>query len=159
MTVTKTSTCRLCTAMCPIVVTIEDGRAVEVHGDRDATLYEGYTCPKGRALPEVHANPNRLMHSLRRRPDGSHEQIATDDAVDEIADRLRDVVDRHGPSSVALYIGTAAAFYPALGTIAAALVTALGSKMIFSAASIDQPGTRIADAFHGMWLGGRTSFD
>src|SRR5947208_166066 len=68
MTVTQTSTCRLCTAMCPIVVTIEDGRAVEVHGDREAPLYEGYTCPKGRALPEVHANPKRLLHSLRRRP-------------------------------------------------------------------------------------------
>ncbi|HEV3353931.1 MAG TPA: molybdopterin-dependent oxidoreductase [Acidimicrobiales bacterium] len=159
MTITKTSTCRLCTALCPIVVTIEDGRAVEVHGDREAPLYEGYTCPKGRALPEIHANPNRLLHSLRRRPDGSHEQIGSQEAVDEIADRLRDVVDRHGPSAVAIYIGTAASFYPALGTVAAALITALGSKMIFSAASIDQPGTRIADAFHGMWLGGRTSFD
>ncbi len=159
MTTTKTSTCRLCTALCPIVVTLEDGRAVEVHGDREAPLYEGYTCPKGRALPEVHANPNRLLHSLRRRADGSHEQISSAEAVDEIADRLRDVVDRHGPSSVAIYIGTAASFYPALGSVAAGLLTALGSKMIFSAASIDQPGTRIADAFHGMWLGGRTSFD
>jgi anaerobic selenocysteine-containing dehydrogenase len=159
MTVTKTSTCRLCTAMCPIVVTIEDGRAVEVHGDREAPLYEGYTCPKGRALPEIHANPNRLLHSLRRRPDGSHEEIGSEEAVDEIADRLRDVVDRHGPSAVAMYIGTASSFYPAFGTIAAGMLMALGSKMIFSAASIDQPGTRIADALHGMWLGGRTSFE
>jgi anaerobic selenocysteine-containing dehydrogenase len=159
MTITKTSTCRLCTAMCPIVVTIEDGRAVEVHGDREAPLYEGYTCPKGRALPEIHANPKRLLHSLRRRPDGSHEQIGSDEVVNEIADRLRDVVDRHGPNAVAGYIGTASSFYPALGSIAAGLITALGSKMIFSAASIDQPGTRIADAFHGLWLGGRTPFD
>ena len=159
MTITKTSTCRLCTAMCPIVVTIEDGRAVEVHGDRDAPLYEGYTCPKGRALPEIHANPERLLHSLRRRPDGSHERISSDDAVEEIADRLRDIVDRHGPNAVALYIGTSSAAYPAMGNVAGALISALGSKMIFSAASIDQPGTRIADAFHGMWLGGRTSFD
>ncbi|MHB8465876.1 MAG: molybdopterin-containing oxidoreductase family protein [Acidimicrobiales bacterium] len=159
MTITKTSTCRLCTAMCPIVVTVEDGRAVAVHGDRDAPLFEGYTCPKGRALPEIHANPNRLLHSLRRRPDGSHEPIASELAVEEIAERLRDVVDRHGPNAVALYIGTSAAAYPALGSIAAAMVTALGSKMIFSAASIDQPGTRIADALHGLWLGGRTSFD
>jgi len=159
MTVTQTSTCRLCTAMCTIVVTIEGGRPVEVHGDREAPLYEGYTCPKGRALPEIHANPNRLLHSLRRLPDGSHERIRSTEAVDEIADRLRDVVDRHGPSAVAIYIGTASSFYPALGSVAAAMLMALGSKMIFSAASIDQPGTRIADAFHGMWLGGRTPFD
>jgi len=145
--------------MCPIVVTIEDGRAVEVHGDREAPLYEGYTCPKGRALPEVHANPKRLLHSLRRRSDGTHEQISSAEAVDEIADRLRDVVGRHGPNSVAVYIGTASAFYPALGNVAGSFITALGSKMIFSAASIDQPGTRIADALHGLWLGGRTGFD
>ena len=125
MTITKTSTCRLCTAMCPIVVTIEDGRAVTVHGDRDAPLFEGYTCPKGRALPEIHANPKRLLHSLRRRPDGSHEQISSEDDVDEIADRLRDVVDRHGPSAVAIYIGTASSFYPAFGTIAAGMLIAV----------------------------------
>src|ERR1700757_2442197 len=105
MPVTKTSTCRLCTSMCPIVVTIEDGRAVEVHGDREAPLFEGYTCPKGRALPEMHANPARLLHSLRRRADGSHEQIASTEAIADIADRIRDVVDRHGPNSVAIYIG------------------------------------------------------
>ena len=159
MTTTKTSTCRLCTAMCPIIVTVEDGRAVAVNGDRDAPLFEGYTCPKGRALPEMHANPARLLHSLRRRVDGTHERISSDEVVDEIADRLRDIVDRHGPNAVAIYIGTAAASYPSMGSIAAALLTSLGSKMIFSAASIDQPGTRIADAFHGLWLGGRTPFE
>jgi anaerobic selenocysteine-containing dehydrogenase len=159
MSTTKTSTCRLCTAMCPIIVTVEDGHAVAVNGDRDAPLFEGYTCPKGRALPEMHANPRRLLHSLRRRADGTHEPTSSDEVIDEIADRLRDVVERHGPNSVAIYIGTAAASYPAFGTIAAALLTSLGSKMIFSAASIDQPGTRIADAFHGIWLGGRTPFD
>jgi anaerobic selenocysteine-containing dehydrogenase len=145
--------------MCPIVVTIEDGRAVEVHGDRDAPLFEGYTCPKGRALPEIHANPKRLLHSLRKRADGTHEPIGSEAAIADIADRLRDVVDRYGPNSVAIYIGTSSSAYPAMGTIAAALVTALGSKMMFSAASIDQPGTRIADAMHGLWLGGRTPFD
>jgi anaerobic selenocysteine-containing dehydrogenase len=159
MTVTKTSTCRLCTAMCPIVVSIEDGRAVAVHGDRDAPLFEGYTCPKGRALPEIHANPKRLLHSLRRRGDGSHERIGSVEVVDEIAERLRHVVDRYGPNAVAIYIGTSSAAYPAMGSIGAAMLTALGSKMIFSAASIDQPGTRIADAMHGLWLGGRTPFD
>src|SRR6476661_2742245 len=128
MTITKTSTCRLCTAMCPIVVTIEDGRAVAVHGDRDAPLFEGYTCPKGRALPEMHANPARLLHSLRRRPDGSHEPISSDDAVAEIADRLRAIVDRHGPNAVAIYIGTSSSAYPAMGSVASAMVTALGSK-------------------------------
>src|SRR5215475_11919391 len=159
MSTTRTSTCRLCTALCPIVVRIEDGQAVEVHGDRDAPLYEGYTCPKGRALPELHANPDRLLHSLKRQPDGSHARISSEEAIAEIADRLGDVVERHGPGSVAMYTGTSSVPYPTMPGMAAALMMAIGSRMIFSAASIDQPGTRIADALHGNWLGGRTPFD
>ncbi len=159
MSVTRTSFCRLCTALCPIVVTVDDGRVVEVHGDRDAPLFEGYTCPKGRALPELHANPNRLLHSLKRQADGSHARISSEDAIVEIADRLKDVVDRHGPNSVAVYVGTSSVGYPTMAGMAAALLQALGGRMFFSAASIDQPGTRIADALHGGWLGGRTPFD
>jgi anaerobic selenocysteine-containing dehydrogenase len=141
------------------VVTIEDGRAVAVHGDREAPLFEGYTCPKGRALPEIHANPHRLLHSLRKRPDGTHEQISSVQAVEEIADRLRDVIERHGPNAVAVYIGTSNIPYPTMGGMAGALMQAIGSTMYFSAATLDQPGTTVADAVHGVWLGGRTSFD
>jgi anaerobic selenocysteine-containing dehydrogenase len=159
MSVTKTSFCRLCTALCPIVVTVEDGRAVEVHGDRDAPLFEGYTCPKGRALPEIHANPKRLLHSLKRRSDGTHEPISSEDVVIEVADRLKEVVDRHGPNSVAVYVGTSSVGYPTMAGMAASLLQALGGHMFFSAASIDQPATRIAEALHGTWLGGRTPFD
>ena len=47
---THPSICRLCPAHCPILVTVEGGRPVEVVGDPDAPLFGGYTCPKGRAL-------------------------------------------------------------------------------------------------------------
>src|SRR5437868_3359319 len=104
---TKPSFCRICTALCPIVVTVEDGRAVKVAGDPMAPLYEGYTCPKGRAIPEQHNSPKRLLSSVRREGDGSFSPISSSQAMDEIADRLAEIIDRHGPHSVALYYGTA----------------------------------------------------
>lgn len=155
----KTSICRLCTAHCPILVTVEGGVATAVHGDRNAPLFEGYTCPKGRALPAMHTSPHRLLHSLKRRPDGSHEPIGSDQAIAEIAERLAGVVERHGPDSVALYIGTANLSHPAMGGMASSLLLALGSTNIFSAATLDQPGTMVADALHGLWLGGRTPIE
>jgi anaerobic selenocysteine-containing dehydrogenase len=158
-TSTATSFCRLCTALCPVVVTIEDGRAIAVHGDRDAPLFGGYTCPKGRALPEIHASPERLLHSLKRRPDGSHERIASEQLVAEVGERLADIVDRHGPNSVAMYTGTSNIAYPTMGGMAAAMLRALGSTMFFSAATIDQPGIMVADAVHGLWLGGRNRLE
>src|SRR5580693_9465770 len=92
--------CRLCGSYCPILVTVEDGRAVKVTGDPDAPLYEGYTCPKGRALPEQHNGPSRLLHSMKREADGVHRPIASEQAMDEIAEKVTSIIARHGPRSV-----------------------------------------------------------
>jgi len=155
----KPSICRICTAHCPILVTVEDGTVTAITGDRESPLFEGYTCPKGRALPAIHAHPDRLLQSLRRRPDGSHEPIKSADAITEIADRVADIVDRHGPEAVALYIGSSNVPHPTLGRLAGAFLQAIGSTNAYSAATIDQPGMMVADAYHGVWLGGRTPFD
>jgi anaerobic selenocysteine-containing dehydrogenase len=160
VTTVHPSICRICTAHCPILVTVDDGVVTAVSGDRDAPLFEGYTCPKGRALPAMHAHPGRLLRSLRRRPDGSHEEIATDEAIVEISDRLKAVVDEHGPDSVAAYTGTSSGVqHPTGSRVATALLRSLGSTSLYSAATIDQPGMLVADAYHGVWLGGRPSFD
>ena len=50
----RTAFCRFCHAFCGIKVEVRDGRAVKVIGDVDNPMYEGYTCAKGRALPEQH---------------------------------------------------------------------------------------------------------
>ena len=39
---------------------------------------------------------------MKRQPDGSHRPIAVDKAMDEIAERLSAIIDRHGPSSLAI---------------------------------------------------------
>lgn len=151
--------CRICTSYCPIVVEVVDGKPVKVTGDRDAPLYDGYTCPKGRALPEQHIGDARLLHSLKRRCDGDHAPIASDLAMDEIAKRLGDLIARHGPRCVALYMGTGAvSFWPVAG-IAVGWMDAIGSPMFFTANTIDKPGAQIAQAAHGTWPAGHPPFE
>lgn len=151
----KPSTCRLCSAYCPVVVTVDAGRVMRVEGNRDAPLYDGYTCPKGRALPAYHNNPDRLLHSMKRQPDGSYRPIPTDVAIAEIAGRLKDIVAKHGPRSVAGFLGNPAVEQVATAPVMMALLRAIGSPMFFSMATLDQPNTKIADALHGAWDGGR----
>jgi anaerobic selenocysteine-containing dehydrogenase len=153
------SICRICSAHCPILVEVEEGRAVKVTGDPSNDLYHGYTCPKGRALPEMHANPARLLHSLRRDPSGEHRPIGSEDAMDEVAELVQAIVAEHGPRSVALYIGTNALPYPASPAAATAWMGALGSRMIFSSNTIDQPGKQIATALHGRWRADEHGFE
>ena len=62
------SICRLCLSYCPIEVEVRDGKPVSVRGDATGTPWNGFLCPKGRALPEQHTADDRLLHPLRRNP-------------------------------------------------------------------------------------------
>jgi anaerobic selenocysteine-containing dehydrogenase len=127
----KTSFCRFCHAFCGVKVTVENGRAVKVIGDVDNPLYRGFSCVKGRALPEQHYNRARLLQSMKRDRDGVHRPIPVEQAMDEIARRLIDIVAESGPRTVALYKGTYSFMYPSGADMSSAWLSALGSPMKF----------------------------
>ncbi len=158
-TVTRPGICRICPAHCGVQVTVTDGVLTKVAGDPQNPLFKGYTCPKGRALPEFHNNPERLLHSQQRQADGTFAPIEVERAMDEIADKLRELVQTYGPRSVAVYVGTAVIPYPTGPLVANAFSRAIGSPMFFTSNTIDQPGKQIAQALHGHWLGGDIDFD
>jgi anaerobic selenocysteine-containing dehydrogenase len=159
MSETHPSICRLCTAFCPILVEVEDGRAIRVTGDPGNDLFHGYTCPKGRALPEQHASASRLLHSLKREADGARCPIAVERAMDEIAAKVSAIVARHGPRAVAVYLGTGTLPYPATMPAARSWLRGVGSPMFFTPGTIDQPGKSTAMALHGGWQAGEQGFD
>ena len=141
-----------------MLATVVDGRLTKVTGDPDNPLFKGYTCAKGRALPEIHNNPGRLLHSQKRGPDGAYAAVEAERAMDEIAARLQELIAEHGPRSVALYLGTNGLPYPASALMANAFMRGIESPMFFTANTIDQPGKQIALAAHGHWLGGDINF-
>jgi anaerobic selenocysteine-containing dehydrogenase len=152
--------CRICTNGCPIVVDVEDSRAVRVRGDVDNPVYRGYLCPKGRALPDLHNDPDRLLHPLRRGRDGSFERISLDDAVADIAARLRELIDDHGPRCVVGYAATAVQAHVEMYSALGAFLTAIGSPWPpLSASTIDQAGKPVAAALHGRWMAPLQRFD
>jgi len=142
-----------------VLATVVDGRLIEVRGDPDNPVFKGYTCPKGRALPELHNDPDRLLHTKKRRADGAYSSISAEAAMDEISAKLRDLIATHGPRSVAIYSGTNGLPYPASVGTASALLRAIGSPMFFTPNTIDQPGKQIAAAAHGHWLAGDLAFE
>ena len=154
----QSSICRLCTAYCPIRVTVENGRATKVAGNPHAPLYGGYTCPKGRALPEQHYGPQRLLHPLKRGR-GGFAAISSEQAMDEIAAKLTEIVAEHGARSVAMYVGMGMVPFVASTNIAHGWLQGIGSPMFFTAGSIDKPGILIALAHHGMWQAGQPPFE
>tara|TARA_E500000305_G_scaffold36150_1_gene27510 strand:+ start:13591 stop:15810 length:2220 start_codon:yes stop_codon:yes gene_type:complete len=156
---TRPSICRLCIAHCGILATVEAGKLTHVSGDPDNPLFKGYTCPKGRALPELHNHPERLLCSQKRNAAGTLQPVASAAASREIAERLQALVQEHGARSVAVYSGTNSLPYPGGPMAAYALLRALGSPMFFTANTIDQPNKQIAQALHGIWRGGDQNFE
>ena len=156
---THCSLCRFCHAHCAVKVRVEDGRVAHVIGDKDDPLYAGFSCAKGREVPRQMAHAQRLTRSQRRLADGSHEPIASAQAIREIAERVRQIVDRDGPRAIAMYTGTYSFPYPPTQPLGWALMDAIGSPMRFTSSTIDQPGKAIALAKHGSWAAGPQSFD
>jgi anaerobic selenocysteine-containing dehydrogenase len=154
---TVRSFCRICTSVCGILVDVDGDEVVSVRGDQDHPFSHGYMCPKGRALPQLHHHPDRLERP-QMRVDGQLQDTTWDACLDDLGVRLKDVIERHGPASVAFYFSTmeSAGF-----RMAEALHAAIGTPAKFSPLTID--GTAkplISDLVGGfMGLSGRTDLD
>ncbi len=98
----KTS-CVLCFNNCGLEVITEGNKIAKVRGDKDNPRSHGYLCRKGANIAYFQNNPERLKFPLKRIGD-RFERISWDKALDEVSDRLREIVQTHGPRSIA-YMG------------------------------------------------------
>jgi anaerobic selenocysteine-containing dehydrogenase len=105
MAVTKIkSYCRVCISMCGIVVDVDGDKVLRVLGDRDHPVSRGYTCSKGRALPSNHHHPRRLERP-QKRVGGALTDTTWDDVLDDISEKLRNIIDESGPRAVGFHLG------------------------------------------------------
>ena len=157
-TETKRSFCRICHAACPIDVEFIDGKATKIYGVEEDPLFEGYTCVKGRQLPEQIHSPSRIRYPLKKMPDGHYEEISSAQALDEIAERLREIIREHGANSIATYTGTGGYQNAPSDPVARAFHKAIGSISYYTSITIDQPMKRTATVRAGVWEAGPQNF-
>src|SRR5690242_12227843 len=95
------STCPYCSVSCGVIIhTLGDKaknvvpQVVHVEGDPDHPINRGTLCPKGASLEQEITNARRLTKPQVRRPGSDHwEDIAWDQAIDEIAQRVKKTRD------------------------------------------------------------------
>ncbi len=100
-----------CPDTCAWEVSVKDGAAVSLVGERDHPFTRGLLCAKVAHYLERVYSPDRLLHPLRRKgPKGSgeFERVSWAEALDGIAARLRGIIDREGASAILpySYLGT-----------------------------------------------------
>ena len=129
-------TCHLCEAMCGLTLTVDRDRVTDIRADADDVFSRGHICPKALALREIHEDPDRLRHPVRRTGSG-WEQVTWGEALDEAAQRIHDLQQRYGRNAVGMYTGNAA-FHDHGATLGGTLFgTLLGTRNRFDANSQD----------------------
>jgi len=130
-------TCPFCEATCGLEVTTRGDEVVSIRGDDEDVLSHGFICPKAYGLKQLHEDPDRLTTPLVRR-DGELVEASWDEAFEEIDRRLSPLLVEHGRNAVAVYLGNPNAHNLSAMVYLPALLRALGSQNLYSAATVDQ---------------------
>ena len=144
-TIHKTG-CVLCAQNCGLEIEVENNRIVKVRGDKSNAKSEGYICRKGLNVAYHQHNADRLKYPLKKVGD-KFERISWDQAIDEIAAKLKSIIDEYGPRAFA-YMGGGGQGCHFEAAFGVRLMRSLGSQYQYSA---------LAQEFSGaFWVCGRT---
>jgi anaerobic selenocysteine-containing dehydrogenase len=138
MTEWKPTACILCACNCGVEVQVEDGAITRVKGDKAHPGSKGYACEKAQRLAYYQSAP-RILAPLRRRADGTYEEIDWDTAIAEVAAGLARVRDEHGGESIFYYGGGGQGNHLG-GAYSAATRSALGMRYSSNALAQEKTG-------------------
>ncbi len=96
-----------CPDTCGMVVTVRDGRAVDLRGDKEHPFTRGFLCQKVSRYLERTYHADRLKYPMKRvgpKGKGQFERIAWDEAIATVAARFRQIASsRDGPEAILPY--------------------------------------------------------
>src|SRR6202022_2135297 len=93
-----------CPDTCSMLVTVEDGRAVRIAGEREHPFTQGFLCTKVSKYLERTYNDGRLLFPQIRagaKGEGKFRRATWDEALGLIAERLQSIIDSpDGPQAI-----------------------------------------------------------
>lgn len=107
--------CRVCEPSCGLVAEVENDEIISLKPDRDHPVTKGFACHKGLATLDIHRDPDRLNHPMKREGD-QFVRTSWPEALQGIADRIKNLQDRHGHDAIASYTGNPLAFNSTAGS-------------------------------------------
>ena len=123
---TVLTTCISCHGGCGVKVTTEDGVIVHIEGNPDS-LTRGTMCAKGLSSIQHIDNPFRVKYPIKRsgpKGSGKWERISWDEALDTIAEKMKNAIEEFGPHTIAISQGTGRGYNRYVHRMARSLGTA-----------------------------------
>ncbi|HDS1759095.1 bifunctional nitrate reductase/sulfite reductase flavoprotein subunit alpha [Pseudomonas sp. M5] len=99
------SVCPYCGVGCGIVMSVADGKVSKISGDKLHPSNFGRLCTKGLTAHLPLTAAGRMESAfVRQQRDHEPARSSMDQAIAQAAERLRGIIDQHGPDAVALYV-------------------------------------------------------
>lgn len=136
-------TCPLCEATCGLELHLDDDELTLVRGDKEDVFSHGFLCPKGTALKQLDADPDRIRTPQIRRGDTWHD-ATWDEAFAEIEARLLPIIEEHGRDAVGIYLGNPAAHNLSTLIYNKVLIQSFSTTNVYSASTVDQMPKQIS---------------
>jgi anaerobic selenocysteine-containing dehydrogenase len=95
-----------CPDTCAMIYEVEDGRLIEVRGNKEHPMTRGGLCVKLKDYHDHHYNPDRVLYPLRRTgPKGSRQftRISWEEAIAEITSRWKAIIACYGSPAIMPY--------------------------------------------------------
>ena len=142
----KKTGCVLCSMNCGLELLIEGNRIAKVKSDKQNPRSEGYVCRKGLNIANFQHHGQRLSHPLKR-VGGSFERVSWEQALAEIAEKLKSIRERHGSRTIA-YMGGGGQGCHFEAAFGLSLLRGLGSRYHYNAMGQELTGM--------FWVNGRS---
>ena len=146
--------CHLCEAICGVVIETDGPEIISIKGDSNDPLSRGHICPKAVALRDIHEDPDRLRHPVKRVVDAegavNWQKISWEEALDTTAQRMLEIVHRDGVHALGIYLGNPSVHNYGMMTHQNNLFRHFRSNNRFSATSVDQ----LPHHLSSLWLYG-----
>ena len=100
--------CQLCSTICGIVGHVKNGRIIKIEGNPKDPNSRGRLCARGHAALNHQYHPERLLYPLKRvgaRGEGKWKRISWEQALDEIAEKLKGIRERDEHAEFAFHQG------------------------------------------------------
>jgi anaerobic selenocysteine-containing dehydrogenase len=136
MAETRFTFCRLCEATCGLQVEIEDDRIQSIRPDPEHVVSRGYACVKGTRYASTQHSPDRVTRPLKRVGAG-FAPISWEQAISEIAARIRRQIAKHGRETLGHFVGSPGGANVLAPIFRGALFKALGSRRMYGTGTCD----------------------
>jgi len=98
--------CEMCFWRCGVMAEVADGKLLKLQGNPHHPLTKGKLCARGNAGVALLNDPDRLKYPQIRtgeRGEGKFRRVSWDEALDFLGTKLKELKQKHGPESVALF--------------------------------------------------------